>query len=135
LPVTINERTKTVRVRVNMSFDYEVDVLFGGEVKKGEDILFDVFDDWKYFLKSCLMEEEYETVSLSANILSTTEYRYKVGDKVKVVSYDSGVENLLGSVGEVIKFSALEIYPYKVRFAASGLEWEFDDCELELAEG
>lgn len=128
MPVTINERTKTVRVRVNMSFDCEAGILFDGDAKEAEYILLDVLDDWKFFL----MEKGCEAVSLSANILSTTEYKYKVGDKVKVVG---GVENLLGSVGKVIKFSALEVYPYKVRFAASGLEWEFDDCELELAEG
>ena len=63
--------------------------------------------------------------------------KYKVGDKVKIVSLQSegrcACQDVVGDVGEIIEYDSSDILKYKVKIEDGG-SWWWEESNLELIE-
>lgn len=63
--------------------------------------------------------------------------KYKVGDKVKIVSLQSEgrglCQDVVGDVGEIIEYDSSDIFKYKVKIEDGG-RWWWEESNLELIE-
>ena len=64
--------------------------------------------------------------------------KYKVGDKVKIVSLQSAgrglCQDVVGDVGEIIRYDSEGILKYKVKIEDGGGRWWWEESNLELIE-
>ena len=64
--------------------------------------------------------------------------KYKVGDKVKIVSLQSegrgSCQDVVGDVGEIIEYDSSDILKYKVAVVGGGGRWWWEESNLELIE-
>lgn len=64
--------------------------------------------------------------------------KYKVGDKVKIVSLQSEGRgccmDVVGDIGEIIEYDSSDILKYKVKIEDGGGRWWWEESNLELIE-
>jgi hypothetical protein len=64
--------------------------------------------------------------------------KYKVGDKVKIVSLQSEgrgcCRDVVGDIGEIIEYDSSDILKYKVAVVGGGGRWWWEESNLELIE-